>query len=111
MTPEELEKAPRLVFDEPLHDFGKIAQGDIVTTDFTYHNDGKTALNIRKIDSTCGCLVATLENKDVLPGEVRKITLRFDSKGRRGQQQKSITIFSNDPKAPTQRVMIKAFVE
>ena len=111
MTPEELAQAPRLIFDEPLHDFGKIKQGDVVTTDFTFRNTGKTALNIRKTDSTCGCTIPALEKTNLLPGEEAKITVQFNSKGRRGQQQKSITIFSNDPKAPTQRIMIKAFIE
>jgi hypothetical protein len=111
MTAEELEQAPRLIFEKPLHDFGKISQSDIVTTDFIFRNEGKKELNIRKTDSTCGCTVAALEKTTLMPGEEGKITLRFDPKGRRGQQQKSITIFSNDPKAPTQRIIVKAFVE
>lgn len=111
LTEEELALAPRLVFDKPLQDIGKIKQGVVITTDFIFKNEGKSELNIRKTESNCSCAVAILEKKDISPGEEGKITLRFDSKGRRGTQQKSITLFSNDPKAPTQRVIIKTYIE
>ena len=111
MTPEELAQAPKLVIDEPLYDFGRIKQGDVVTKEFTFRNEGKSTLNIRKTNSTCGCTVAAMDKKELLPGDEARISIRFNSSGRRGQQQKSITIFSNDPKSPTQRIMIKAFIE
>jgi hypothetical protein len=111
MTSEELAQAPKLVIDEALYDFGRIKQGDEVVKEFTFRNDGKSTLNIRKTNSSCGCTVASLETTEILPGEEAKITIKFNSTGRRGQQQKSVTIFSNDPKAPTQRIMVKAFIE
>ncbi len=111
MTPEELAQAPKLILDEPLHDFGRIKQGDVVENVFVLRNGGKSTLNIRKTNSSCGCTVASMEKTELLPEEEASITIRFNSAGRRGQQQKSITVFSNDPKAPTQRIIVKAYIE
>ncbi len=111
MTPEEMEQAPKLKFAESVHDFGKIKQGDIVKTDFVFTNTGKSDLNIRKTKSTCGCTVSKPEKETLSPGESAKISVSFNSAGRRGAQQKAVTIFSNDPSAPTQRITIKAFIE
>lgn len=111
MTPEELAQAPKLTFKTHLHDFGRIKQGDVVSTIFLFTNIGKSELNIRKTKATCGCTVSKPEKSTLSPGESSKLTVTFNSSGRRGSQQKSVTIFSNDPSAPTQRITIKAFIE
>ena len=111
MTSEDLALAPKLIFEDQMHDFGKIKQGEVVTTEFMFTNGGKTDLNIRKTNATCGCTISK-PGKDILkPGETSTLTVTFNSSGRRGSQQKSVTIFSNDPVAPTQRVTIKARIE
>ncbi len=111
MTPEERAQAPKLTFEKQIHDFGKIKQGDVVSTEFLFTNNGKSELNIRKTKATCGCTVSKLEKTTLLPGESSKLKVTFNSAGRRGAQQKSVTIFSNDPSASTQRITIKAFIE
>jgi hypothetical protein len=111
MTAEQLAKAPKLKFDNPVHDFGKIKQGDQVSTEFVFTNAGKGVLNIRNIRASCGCTISNLEKNDLGPGESASIKITFNSRGRRGIQQKSISVFSNDPANPTQRITIKARVE
>jgi hypothetical protein len=111
MTAEQLAKAPKLKFDNPVHDFGTIKQGDQVSTEFLFTNAGKSVLNIRDIKASCGCTISNLEKNDLGPGESSSIKITFNSRGRRGIQQKSISIFSNDPSNPTQRILIKARVE
>ena len=111
MTAEELAQAPKLEFGKNIHDFGKIKQGEVVKTEFLFTNTGKSDLNIRKTKSTCGCTVSKPEKETLAPGESAKIVVSFNSAGRRGAQQKAVTVFSNDPKAPTQRITIKAFIE
>jgi len=111
MTAEELEMAPKLMIENRVHDFGRIKQGSVVETTFTIMNEGKSDLNIRKTKSTCACTVSTPEKSTLEPGEQIKINVSFNSTGRRGTQQKSVTIFTNDPSGPTQRITIKAFIE
>ncbi len=111
MTSEELAQAPRLNFDKTVYDFGNIKGDSKVETQFTLTNTGKSDLNIRETKANCGCTVAKMEKNTLKPGESTVMKVTFNATGRRGMQQKSITIFSNDPKAPTQRLIIKARVD
>jgi len=111
MTLEELAQAPQLKFEETTHDFGSIKKNVSLTTEFKFTNTGKSPLNIRAMKPNCGCTISKLEKYDFAPGESGVLEVEFDSTGRRGSQQKSIVIFSNDPQAPTQRLIIKAKVQ
>jgi len=111
MTAEQLAQAPKLKFDNPVHDFGSIKQGESVSTDFVFSNTGKSVLNIRQTRASCGCTVTKPQKSTLAPGESSTIKVTFNSAGRRGIQQKSISVFSNDPSNPTQRITIKARVE
>jgi len=110
MNAEQLAKAPKLSFEKTVHDFGSIKQGDQVSTEFTFTNAGKSDLNIRETKASCGCTISNLEKSTLKPGETSSIKITFNSRGRRGIQQKSISVFSNDPANPTQRITIKAKV-
>lgn len=111
LSDEELAKAPRLTFESINHDFKRIREGTKVSHDFKFTNTGKSALNIRDTRSNCTCTVPELSSKDIKPGEAGTLTITFDTKGRKGTQQKTVTVFSNDPTAPTQTVVVKVYVE
>ena len=108
MSEEELAKAPKLAFNKNLHDFGKIEKDGNVEVDFILTNTGKNTLNIRDTQTNCQCTRVELESNDILPGESTTMKVRFIAYGRRGRQYKQVTIFSNDPTAPTQAISIKA---
>lgn len=111
MSDEQKAKAPRLSFDKVSHDFGRISENSKVSVDFAYTNTGKSPLNIRDTRTNCGCTVSALSKEDLKPGETGKLSVTFDPKGRRGTQQKTISIFSNDPTASAQTLTLKAYVE
>jgi len=111
MRAEEAARAPKLTLSEVVHDFGKVKQGAAVSTEFMIKNTGKSPLNIRKTHSSCGCTVAELAKETLQPGEEVVLKVTFNTSGRRGTQQKSITIYSNDPLKPVQRVTVKASVQ
>lgn len=110
LTPEEAAVAPKLSINERMHDFGKVEQGNRVSTTFTFTNAGRQPLNIRKIYANCSCTVTSLTTETIDPGEAAQMTVQFNTAGRRGTQNKSVTIYTNDPAAPVQRVMIKASI-
>ncbi|MGK7393975.1 MAG: DUF1573 domain-containing protein [Candidatus Cyclobacteriaceae bacterium M3_2C_046] len=110
MTPEELERAPRIELEESSHDFGSIKQGEEVTTEFVLTNKGKEDLVIRKTKANCGCTVSNPAKHILKPGESTNLSVKFNSAGRLGNQQKSVTIFSNDPREPMKMITIKAKV-
>lgn len=111
MTPEEYAKAPKLQIAETNYDFGNIKQGEKVTKDFIITNTGKSDLNIRMTRATCGCTASEPEKSDLAPGESSKIKVTFDSKGRSGEQKKTVMVYSNDPVNPTQKIAIKAWID
>ena len=108
LTPEEMAKAPKLGVSKKAHDFGKIEGDAVVETEFVVTNDGKQTLNIRQTATNCGCTSVILPKKDLEPGESTTMKVKFDSKGRRGRQYKTVTIFSNDPSNPSQVLSIRA---
>ncbi len=110
MTQDELNRAPRLTFDSKKHDFGNIREDAIVKTDFIFTNTGKSLLHIRETKANCGCTVSKPAKDTLEPGESSKLTVTFNTKGRQGKQQKTVTVFSNDPTAPTQQINITAVV-
>lgn len=111
MSKEDFEKAPRLSFGEQVYDFNRTKEGKEVENEFELFNNGKSVLNIRKVDSNCTCLKAELSKNDLAPGESATIRAVFDSSGRKGNQQKAITVYSNDPSSPVQRLTVKGYVE
>lgn len=110
MTEEEKLKAPQLTIDNIVHDFGSITSGDVVDASFLLTNKGKSPLNIRKTKASCGCTVPQLEKVDLKSGESVELKVTFNSSGRKGNQIKSVTIYTNDPLKPIQKVTVKAKV-
>ena len=111
MTEEELAKAPRLETGKLLVERSGVKMGDKISVPFTLRNTGQSPLNIRQLKSNCTCLSYELDNYDLAPGQSTELRLLFDSSARPGTQQKSISIYSNDPREPTQMVSIKVSVQ
>jgi hypothetical protein len=87
---------PRAVFKETAHDFGKVKQGDVVTWEFAFKNDGGAPLVIEKIETTCGCTAALASDKKIGPGKEGKIKATFDTRGYSGRLTRYIYLVSND---------------
>ena len=111
MTNEEYKRAPHILIDEKVHDFGDITSGDIVNTNFTIFNDGGDILNIRKVVTNCGCTVSKPEKENIAPGDSTNLNVTFDSAGRKGTQHKTITVYSNDPRKSVVMLTIKSSVK
>ncbi|MCK4698687.1 MAG: DUF1573 domain-containing protein [Bacteroidales bacterium] len=99
MTAEELAIAAKIEFEDGrTYDFGKMAQRSKVEHDFVFKNVGKGDLILRKIKSGCGCTVVSPKDKVIEPGKSSSIKAIFSSGTRKGRQNKSITVITNDPK-------------
>lgn len=103
-------KLPVVKFDKTEHDFGKITEGDKVETVFKITNDGEADLIIVNAQGSCGCTVPEYPKEPVKPGASADMKVTFDSKGKPGQQQKSVTLTTNS-KEGAEKVTIKAFVQ
>lgn len=100
---------PVLEFESDFHDFGRVIQGEKVSFAFKFTNTGKSDLIITGVSSSCGCTVPEFPKAPIKPGESGKIDVKFDSEGRRGFQNKTVTISSN-AQPSNQLLRIKAEV-
>ena len=99
MTAKELTNAAKIEFEDgKTYDFGKMAQRAKVEHDFVFKNVGKDNLILRKIKSSCGCTAVSPKDKVIEPGKSSSIKAIFSSGTRKGRQNKSITVITNDPK-------------
>ena len=86
---------PKMKFEESTYDFGRIIQGEKIAVDYRFENTGKSELVITKVKTSCGCTVGKYPRHSIGPGEKAKIEVVFDSKGKRGFQNKTITVLAN----------------
>jgi hypothetical protein len=89
------ENKPVIEFVKTVHDFGKITQGEVVGTTFIFKNTGRSNLIIHEANASCGCTVPRWIEEPVPPGEEGTVEVVFDSSGRMGIQNKSITVQTN----------------
>jgi hypothetical protein len=97
-------------FSELGHDFGKVKEGDSLSHVFKIINNGKEPLVIYKGVGSCECVAATLKNEMVAPGGAIEITAHFNTKGRKGVQNRSI-VFTCNTEPAEMTYGIKAIVE
>lgn len=111
-TTEEENTLPKtaMTFSEMTHDFGVIEEGDKVTHVFTFQNTGDEPLIINKAKGSCGCTVPSFSKEPIPPGGSGEMEVVFNSKGKTGNQTKTVTINANTDPNPT-RLTIKAEVK
>ena len=96
-------------FDKTEHDFGTIDEGDKVETVFTFTNNGEADLFITKATGSCGCTVPDYPKEPVKPGEKATMKVSFSSNGKKGMQNKTVTIKANT-KSGEEKLTIRANV-
>ncbi len=85
----------KIVFAENSKNFGDIVQGDVVEHTFTFENQGNQPLVLSNVLVTCGCTATKWPREPIAAGKSGEITVRFDSKGKSGAQNKIVTVVSN----------------
>lgn len=96
---------PVITFTKEKIEFGEVKQGPQVSGEFEFTNTGNSVLIIKKITPACGCTgVVADEKKEFQPGETGKIKFTFNTEGRTGLNEKTITVESNDVKNPSKVV-------
>jgi hypothetical protein len=111
LTPEELAKAPQLRVQFSSIDFGKLKPNTASVREVQFYNTGKKELDIKSLQGNCTCVTASAENLSIKPGESAAITVSLNPQDRKGNLQKALTIYSNDPQNPVQRITFSGYVE
>lgn len=92
---EDTIHVPKMVFEEKIIHFGTVKEGEIVSREFHFVNEGKVPLLINDCRSTCGCTVPECPRKQIMPGEKGTIKVQFNTSGRKYEQDRPITILAN----------------
>ena len=80
---------------DTVYNFGLIADGDKVEYNFRFKNTGKKPLIIKSATASCGCTVPEKPERPIMPNETGFLKVVFNSKGKAGHVEKSITVTSN----------------
>lgn len=108
---DEVKKSPPVAnWKSKVHEFGEVYLGEVVTYEFEVVNKGKTPLVIREAEPSCGCTVTSYTQLPVKKGKSGKVRVTLNAKGLRGQQEKSVNVYTNDPANPITTLKIKAKV-
>jgi hypothetical protein len=91
----ENKNAPDFKFEVDEYNFGTIKQGESVNYDFNFTNTGKDPLIITEAHGSCGCTVPVWPKDPIKKGEKGQIKVTFNSTGKMGMQDKTVTITSN----------------
>lgn len=101
---------PRMVFAEPVFDFGQAEQGEQVTHLFRFTNQGNRDLRVVSIKTSCGCTAAVISADVIPPGKEGTIRATFDTTQFSGEKAKSISVHSNDPLSPVTTLTLQGEV-
>lgn len=96
-APEQAEPGtvPKIYFYEEKHDFGKITQGQKVSYSYKFKNTGGSDLVITSAQGSCGCTVPNYPKDPIKPGDEGVIDVVFNSEGKSGKNEKTITVITN----------------
>ena len=103
-------KLTEMVFTEEEFDFGTINQGDKVNHIFTFKNTGKNDLVISRAMGSCGCTVPEFPKEPIAPGKTGVMKVSFNSKGKSGNQHKTVSVYANVSKGGV-TIAIKANIK
>lgn len=92
---EVVSDGPVISFKDKLYDFGVISRGDTVEHTFYFENIGTAPLKILSARGSCGCTVPKYSRDEIAPGEKGEVFVRFNSAGKSGMQNKTVTLVTN----------------
>ena len=99
-----------LVFEKTELDLHPDLGASKVDAVFKYENKGDAPVHIKAVKPSCGCTTAALPKNEVAPGEKGEITATFNIGDRTGVQVKTVTVETDDPKAPQTVLTFKATI-
>ncbi|MBD2766683.1 DUF1573 domain-containing protein [Hymenobacter sp. BT664] len=98
-----------LQFETDNHDFGKVPEGTMATYVFKFKNTGNQPIVIANVQASCGCTTPDWTKTPVLPGKSGMVQAVYNSAGRPGVFNKTVTVTSNATE-PSKALSIKGTV-
>ena len=88
-------KYTSIVWLDSSKNLGSVIEGEVVKISYRFRNSGSKPLVIGRVQPGCGCTVADYPKTPIAPGAEGEIKAEFNSQGREGVQNKSISVFAN----------------
>lgn len=111
VKPEDLQKAPQAKLQSTSFDMGRIRPNQAAVREVPLTNTGRKELDIRSLQGNCECITVSAGRNTLKPGESTTIKIEFNPGDRKGNHTKAVTLYSNDPRNPVQRVTFMAYIE
>lgn len=108
-TVAPISEDPSIFIEMDNVDYGTIEKGSDPLRTINVTNKGAKPLLIQDCSASCGCTVPTCPREPIMPGKSAKISIKYDT-NKLGVINKSVTIISNDPKAPAKTIQVKGNV-
>jgi hypothetical protein len=102
---------PKAEASEKVYDFGSVLNSEPVAHVFKIRNMGTGALVIKGVQTSCGCTAAKPTKGEVAPGEESDVAVSFDTRFDKGPATRTITVYTNDPKAQQILLTLKGDVK
>ncbi len=94
-TAVNAQSGPTITFEEMSHDFGKLNEGPEYPYVFKFKNTGTAPLIINNVVTPCGCTSPSFTREPVAPGKTGEVTVKYNSSGRMGMFDKTLTVQTN----------------
>ncbi len=97
--------------DKDSWDFGNVKQGEILKHTFNLKNSSPKTLNIKNVNTSCGCTVSEVKKKILLPGEETTIEVQFNTKDYSGEVKQYVYVTTDNVEELFLRFSVKAKIE
>lgn len=107
------EKSTRASLDSEIADFwdfGQVKEGDILKHEFIFENTTERDLEIKDVNTSCGCTVSDVKKRMLSVGESTPLNVEFNSKGYSGEVKQQIYVITDDPEEPLSKFVISGKV-
>lgn len=91
----------KMEFEEYEYDFGTLVEGKFAEHVFKFTNTGKVPLLIADAKTVCGCTVPSYPKEPIAPGESGEVLVKFNSAGKKKEQNRPVSLIANTIPAKT----------
>ena len=92
---------PEFLFENPIHDFGDVIQGEEFNHTFHFKNIGKSSLIVSDTKASCDCTISIPPMEPVPPGEEGEIPITFNTTHKKGEAIIHVIVSANTYPAQT----------
>lgn len=108
-VPRSQPPPPHAVFQDTSHDLGSVARGAPLRHEFLVRNAGGGLLRIDRLRVAADCQ-ARASGETMAAGASSSVRIECDSRRQSGRWQRSLTMYTNDPRQPVQGLTLTAAV-